>query len=277
MSPYHHNSQEHITLKQHHTVHQNNEKTLHEMDMTSTAQTRPRYFAIVLAAGSGKRFAVHQSSTSACIDSLPKQYQTVAGKTVLQHSIQRLCAAVLPAECVVVHSEGDEQVKRQHLSWPVSYVVGGQERMHSVMNALESLTQLSDPADPDDFVVIHDAARPCIQKHDVLNLISQTKNHPVGGILAVPVSATLKKSTEFLIQETVPREHLWMAQTPQVLRFGLLKEALATAIADGAMVTDDASALEMQGHQPLIVRGSVSNLKITYADDLKLAEFYLLQ
>lgn len=238
---------------------------------TSNHLSAPRYFAIILAAGSGKRFSEQTTS-----DTL-KQYQRIAGKTVLEHSVQRVCSALLPRACVLVHADGDTEIKRQHTTLPVAYVVGGLERMHSVLNGLLALTELDEPVREQDFVLIHDAARPCIKKQDLLNLINQTKSHPIGGLLATPVSSTVKRSSEFLVENTISRENLWLAQTPQLFRFGLLKNALDSAIQRGDMVTDDASALELMGHQPLIVRGSSSNIKITYAEDLALAQFYLGQ
>lgn len=224
-----------------------------------------RYFAVILAAGSGKRF-----STQAL-----KQYECIAGKTVLEHSIERICTSVKPAECVLVHAEGDNLIKQQRSAFPVRYVQGGSERMFSVLNALHALFSLSDTPKPNDYVLIHDAARPCVRHQDMEALIQQTTDHPVGGILATPVSSTVKKVDDDRIHSTIPRSDLWLAQTPQLLRIGLLKNALEDAIKNDHMVTDDASALEIQGHFPLVVRGSASNIKITYPDDLALATFYL--
>lgn len=248
---------------------------------------QPKYYAIILAAGSGKRFNQslldqHANSNHSPQDKQTlKQYVVIEGKTVLEHSIQKVCSALFPEACLLVHAKDDALIKKQHSSWPVHYVLGGHERMFSVLNGLQALVNTPDIRTPNanDFVLVHDGARPCVPITDIQSLVTQTKNHDVGGILATPVTATLKQvqetDTRTIIDKTIPRNHLWQAQTPQLFRFGLLKSALEIAADNQSLVTDDASALELLGHQPLIIKGNPQNIKITYAEDLALARWYL--
>jgi 2-C-methyl-D-erythritol 4-phosphate cytidylyltransferase len=125
-------------------------------------------------------------------------------------------------------------------------------------------------------VLVHDAARPCVRKEDIDKMLHELSSHPVGGILAVPVHDTIKRSGEALeIQATVDRRHLWHAQTPQMFRLQALKDALHKASSDGFAVTDEASAMEHMGAKPKLVEGHADNIKITRPEDLALAEFYL--
>ena len=141
------------------------------------------------------------------------------------------------------------------------------------MNALYELETI---AAKDDWVLIHDAARPCVRNEDISKLINTLGEHSVGGLLGLPVSDTVKRSdTENVILETVMREGLWRALTPQMFRLSILKEALKKAIADGYLVTDDASAMEHTGKMPVLIEGHGDNIKITHPADLKMAEFYL--
>lgn len=223
----------------------------------------PDYFAIILSAGKGSRF---ESDT-------PKQYCNLNGKTVLEYSVQTIFHSVALKKLLVVHAQNDTTIAELPFSVPVDFTTGGKERMNSVFNGLE---MIKDEAKADDFVLIHDGARPCVTKKDIKNLIDNTKNHPVGGVLATPVSNTLKKSDKNqVITHTVSRDDLWNVQTPQLLRFGLLYDALQQAITNKLVVTDDASALELQGHFPRLITGSQTNIKITYPEDLLLAELYL--
>ncbi len=151
---------------------------------------------------------------------------------------------------------------------------GGKERADSVLNALD---YLQDRAGEEDWVLVHDAARPCIAAADVHKLIDALKDDAVGGILALPVADTLKRVSDGSISETVDRSAIWRALTPQMFRYGALRDALRDAAAKGSVVTDEASALELQGRRPKIVEGRPDNLKITRPEDLPLAEFYLKQ
>jgi 2-C-methyl-D-erythritol 4-phosphate cytidylyltransferase len=147
------------------------------------------------------------------------------------------------------------------------------ERCHSVIRALDSLNNV---AAPDDWVLVHDAARPCVRMQDIDKMILELKEHPVGGILAVPVHDTLKRgSAAGEIVDTVDRRNLWQAQTPQMFRLQALRQALHQAIEDGFMVTDEASAMEHIGLKPKLVEGHADNIKVTRPEDLSLAEFYL--
>lgn len=247
--------------------------------------TDTQYFAVILAGGRGSRFNQGLSknpsgdalkpfgSTPNQSSNVPKQYQHLLGKTVLEHSVARVCGALMPARTVLTHPKGDTTIKKLGFALPVDYVVGGLERMHSVLNALEHLRPF---AQDDDFVLVHDAARPCVLKKDILQLVRATKDHAVGGLLAVPVTDTIKQvDADGAAVKTIPRAQIWAAQTPQLLRFGLFFAALKQAVDKGWHVTDDASALELAGFKPLVVAGSPSNIKITHASDLEVARVYM--
>jgi len=146
---------------------------------------------------------------------------------------------------------------------------GGSERSHSVRNGLASL---SGRARADDWVLVHDAARPCVSRQDVDRLLDRVQSHPVGGLLAAPAADTLKRAGgEKEVVETVDRAGLWRALTPQMFRYGRLCEALDRALGQGRSPTDEAQALEWMGERPLVVEGSTTNIKITSADDLVIA------
>lgn len=223
-----------------------------------------RFWAVVPAAGVGKRMG----------GDIPKQYLPVMGKPVLQHTLERLLSVETLAGINVALGNEDGY-------WPdlpfhgnprIRAVPGGRERADSVHSAL---LHLEDQAKPDDWVLVHDAARLCITRSDVLKLIDTLQQDPVGGILALPVSDTLKTVENGRITGTPDRSRIWRALTPQMFRYGLLCQALADAAEQGAMVTDEASAVELAGYQPKIVEGRPDNLKITRPEDLPLATFYL--
>lgn len=226
--------------------------------------TQQRYWAVVPAAGVGKRMGADR----------PKQYLPLAGKTVIEHTLERLLAAAAWQGIAVSIGEEDPY-------WPelpvaghpqIQRARGGRERADSVLNGLE---HIHDRARDEDWVLVHDAARPCLTAEDVQKLIATLQDEPVGGILALPVSDTLKRVENGAIVATVDRSAIWRALTPQMFRYGLLRHALLDAAAKGAAVTDEASALELLGHRPAIVEGRPDNLKITRPEDLDLAEFYL--
>lgn len=155
----------------------------------------------------------------------------------------------------------------------MSICAGGRERSDSVLNALQSLQGL---ADEQDWVLVHDAVRPCVRLDDIARLLQEVADHPCGGLLAVPVSSTLKRSDAAGdIVATLPRDHVWQAATPQAFRLGALRQALQAAVQAGVAITDEASAMELAGHAPRLVRGSADNIKITYPEDLLLAELIL--
>ncbi len=235
------------------------------MNNLSSPQTSS-YWIIVPAAGIGARMGVN----------CPKQYLSLAGKTVIEHTLERLLT--LPNVAGIYLALGDSDsywgelplAKNNH----IHQVVGGAERCNSVLNALD---QLQDKASPNDWVLVHDAARPCVYKQSILRLIDQVGDHPVGGILGVPVSDTLKQVNSSVIDATIDRRYLWQAQTPQMFRFGLLRECLQRGLAEGQLITDESSALELYGHQPLMVQGRSDNIKITRPEDLAIAAVILQQ
>jgi 2-C-methyl-D-erythritol 4-phosphate cytidylyltransferase len=208
---------------------------------------------------------------------IPKQYLPLAGKTVLEHTLTRLLAHPRITEVMVALGTDDGH-------WPalglardgrIRRVDGGAERCHSVLNALDAL---AGRAAPDDWVLVHDAARPCVRTQDLTSLMAELASDPVGGILAIPVRDTMKRGDEQgRIRATEERTGLWHALTPQMFRLEPLRRALRQALADGFLVTDEASAMEHAGARPRLVEGHGDNIKITRPGDLALAEFYLTQ
>lgn len=206
---------------------------------------------------------------------LPKQYLLLHGRTVIEHALQALldCEA-LEAVMVAINPEDE---RPNHLACfdhdKVLQTVGGATRTDSVLAALLALREF---AEPSDWVVVHDAARPCVSIADIHTLIATVKDTGVGGILAEAIVDTVKlASKEGTVVKTMDRDRLWRAQTPQVFRLGLLTSALENAADAQYSVTDEASAMELAGHPVQLVLGSSHNLKITVPEDLALAEFYL--
>lgn len=233
----------------------------------SSPQTisQPRYWVIIPAAGVGKRMGGVK----------PKQYFTLFGKTVLEHSLDRMLEPAAIEGAVVAISEDDRYWKalgyRHDKS--VRLAPGGKERCDSVLNALQILSR---KAHDSDWVLVHDAARPCVRQDDIQKLIDTCSDHPVGGILAVPVRDTIKKSNDLNeISETIDRASLWHAQTPQMFRLGMLRDALSKALEKGVVITDESSAMEWAGFKPLLVEGHADNIKITRKEDAALAQYYL--
>ncbi len=221
-----------------------------------------RLWGVVPAAGISRRMGGDR----------PKQYLPLAGRTVLEHSVTRLLEH--PAVTVVAVARRDDDPY-----WPtlplaadprVIAAPGGAERMHSVLNGLRAL-----PAADDDWVLVHDAARPCLRLDDLETLVSTLAGHPVGGLLALSMADTVKRVAEGEVVETVDRNPLWRALTPQMFRYRLLREALEAALEAGVVVTDEAQAVERRGLRPQVVAGSADNLKITHPGDLELAELFL--
>ncbi len=225
---------------------------------------KTKIWAVVPAAGVGKRMQADK----------PKQYLTLAGKTVIEHTLNRLLDAAVFSAIAVAISEQDpywpELAVSRHPD--VMTAAGGKERADSVLSALKALTNAHDQ----DWVMVHDAARPCLTTMDILALLQQLEQDEVGGILAVPSHDTLKIVEDGEITGSVDRNKIWRALTPQMFRFGLLRDALQQAEGNAA-VTDEASALELKGFKPKIVEGRVDNIKITRPEDLALAQFYMEQ
>src|SRR4249920_4104121 len=209
-----------------------------------------RFFGLVPAAGSGSRFGADG----------PKQYSPLAGKPMLVHSIERLLAVPEVEVVFVVLAPADTDFRRH--DWSAfgqrlaPLYCGGASRRDSVLNGIVACASA---VDPNDWMLVHDAARPCLGEAELRRLIDEAGRDEVGGILAVPVSDTLKRAdTERRILATEPRDHLWQAQTPQMFRHGMLLRALREA----AHVTDEAAAVEALGHRPKLVEGSTKNLKV---------------
>lgn len=226
---------------------------------------KANYWAIVPAAGIGRRMG----------GDIPKQYLPLNGRPVIEHTLERLLGHPSIRQVLVALSPDDqwwpETVFANHPE--VVGVEGGAERCDSVLNALRCLSEF---AVDDDWVLLHDAARPCLRAGDIDRLIEQLTDHPVGGILGMPVRDTMKRADESAhITETVCREGLWHAFTPQMFRIGPLRTALSDALAQGKRVTDEASAMELAGYSPMLVEGHPDNIKITRPEDLALAGFYL--
>lgn len=227
-----------------------------------------RYWAVIPAAGSGIRMG----------GSIPKQYLSLAGHTVIEHVLDLLEAEPYIAGITVAVAAEDPYWQRYLLkprNKPVTIASGGKERAHSVLNAL---TSLRDELKDDDWVLVHDAARPCLHPRDLSLLVQALGNDPVGGILAVPVSDTLKRvNQEQRITATPDRSDLWRALTPQMFRYRLLMDALQAALHAGAVPTDEAAAMERQKHEVKVVEGRSDNIKITRPDDVALVEAILAQ
>ena len=222
-------------------------------------------WAIVPAAGRGSRFG----------SELPKQYLDVAGRPLISHTLQALLAHPTVQGAVVVLAEGDTLWPgwQTLADKPLVTCIGGSERADSV---LAGLAALPESVRPDDFVLVHDAARPNLRREDLDQLLNRGRVDPVGAILAAPVRDTLKHAgDDGGIDGTEPRERLWRALTPQLFRRLQLTRALEAARDAGVAVTDESMAMERQGHRPLLVEGSEDNLKVTTPADLALLEFLL--
>ena len=225
----------------------------------------PRHWAVVPAAGVGRRMGAGR----------PKQYLPLAGRPVIEHGLARLLAHPRIAGVCVALGAGDPWwPETAYANHPRLFTVtGGAERRDSVANALAVLARRGDPGD---WVLVHDAARPCLRPGDLDRLMGALEGHPVGGLLGVPVHDTMKRTDpDGEVIATVAREHLWHAFTPQMFRLAPLQRALGEAIHAGVPVTDEASAMEWAGARPLMVAGHPDNIKITRPEDLPLAEFYL--
>lgn len=219
-----------------------------------------RYWLVMPAAGTGQRFG----------GKLPKQYVPLANRTVIEWSLAPFSTDSRCAGMAVALAADDKWWPRISERLPaVTAVQGGAERSESVRNALAALNRR---AAADDWVLVHDAARPCLSRKDLDRLLSEVSSHPTGGLLAAPVAETLKRADDArLVRETVDRTSFWRAQTPQMFRFERLCAALDAALAARRFPTDEAQALEWVGDQPLLVQGSSRNLKITVEEDLVLA------
>ncbi|RMF18142.1 MAG: 2-C-methyl-D-erythritol 4-phosphate cytidylyltransferase [Gammaproteobacteria bacterium] len=227
-------------------------------------------WAIVPAGGSGRRMQIAR----------PKQYLNLHGKSVIEHTLSRLMQLPSLKGVVVAISPADAYWEnclagmRRH--WPAAWferlhtVQGGAERVHSVCNALTYLNKIA----PDQTrVLVHDAVRPCVRVSDIQRLIEEVDDDPNGGLLALPVADTLKRcGAGVRVENTVDREGLWRACTPQLFGLGNLRRALDAALASGRLVTDEASAMEQCGFRPRLVVCQADNIKLTHPQDLSLIE-----
>lgn len=230
------------------------------MNMHSSAQA----IAIVPAAGIGSRMQA----------ALPKQYLSIGQQTILEHSVNRLFAHPAIQRVVIALSPDDRWFSSLPLAQDprISVVTGGGTRAESVLAGLHALPHA-------DWVLVHDAARPCLHSDDLNRLLQIRESSRVGGILAAPVRDTMKRGEpgQAAIAHTVEREALWHALTPQLFPASLLLACLSRALEEGATITDEASALEYCGYHPLLIAGRSDNIKVTQPEDLALATFYLTQ
>ena len=227
--------------------------------------TEPARWVVVPAAGVGKRMG----------SAVPKQYLDLNGRPVIDHTIERLLFhPAIDGLCVALSDEDTFWSGTEFAGHPdLVTVPGGHERCFSVLNALG---RLGERARADDWVLVHDAARPCVRSGDIDHLIDLVQGHPVGGLLGMPVRDTMKRTDSVdRVEATIERNHLWHAFTPQMFRLGLLHDAMKAALDAGFLVTDESSAIEWAGHRPIMVEGHADNLKITHPDDLPLAGFFL--
>ena len=221
-----------------------------------------RFHAIIPAAGQGRRFG----------GETPKQYLEIGGQTVLEHALQRMERTGLFQELIVVVEAGSREWARvqENLRLPIRVTSGGGERCDSVWNGLLTI----EDATPDDWVVVHDAARPCVHPSDILFLVKALQNDAVGGLLGAPISDTIKRANSGnKVVETLPRSELWAAFTPQMFRYRVLFNALKFhREREEAVATDEAQAVEAIGLTPHLVPGRPDNIKITRVEDLHFAK-----
>lgn len=227
--------------------------------------TSPRHFALIPAAGVGARMG----------SSSPKQYVPIAGKPMLLHVLDTFAASPVIHHTFVVVNAEDNYIKQimadaPHLAERVTIIYNGGATRH--VSVLKGLQVLSDHAKADDWILVHDAARPGLTVEMIERLTESVREDAVGGLLALPVVDTLKRGgTDRRVQATVPRSGLWAAQTPQMFRYAMLRKALEQ-VDD---VTDESSAIEALGLQPKLVEGSMRNIKVTLPEDVPLVELYL--
>jgi 2-C-methyl-D-erythritol 4-phosphate cytidylyltransferase len=235
------------------------------MQNNSRHDSMPKFFALIPAAGNGARMERQ----------LPKQYLDLSGRPLLHYSLARLCAHAEIEQVFVVLAQGDVHFSRfdwrQFAPKLEPLYCGGETRAASVFNGLLAA---HDAIGSSDWVLVHDAARPCLGAAELDRLITELAADPTGGLLAVPVADTLKRANrDGEVVQTESREHLWQAQTPQMFRYRILLEALRTDAQ--ALITDEARAIENLGLKPRLVIGDARNIKVTYEQDLALAESIL--
>ncbi len=210
--------------------------------------------------------------------SLPKQYVPLLGRPLILHTLERLCAHPKVSGVMVGIASDDQwwSTLAQDVSQLPKFLdtfAGGSDRADTVNNGLKALAE---HASPDDWVLVHDAARPCVRASDIDRLINEVSGHADGGLLALPIADTVKRTDDGrIVFETVSRTNLWCAQTPQLFPLARLSEALAQALAAGDVVTDEAAAVERLGGRPRVVAGHADNIKVTVDEDMALAELFM--
>ncbi|HEY1845937.1 MAG TPA: 2-C-methyl-D-erythritol 4-phosphate cytidylyltransferase [Buttiauxella sp.] len=226
------------------------------------ADSFPDVIAVVPAAGIGSRMQTE----------CPKQYLKIGDKTILEHAVASLLAHPRVGHVIIAISPVDAWFSALPLACDprISVVNGGGQRADSVLAGLQAAGEAR-------WVLVHDAARPCLHQDDLARLLAMTETSKVGGILAAPVRDTMKRGEpgKPLIAHTVEREDLWHALTPQLFPLELLRSCLLRALDEGATITDEASALEYCGFHPELISARADNIKVTRPEDLALAEFYL--
>ncbi|WP_028670153.1 2-C-methyl-D-erythritol 4-phosphate cytidylyltransferase [Saccharospirillum impatiens] len=228
------------------------------MDLTDF----PRVHLVFPAAGIGQRFGQPH----------PKQYTQLAGKTLLEWTLDAWSDLPFQGERILVLSGNDAQGHALATRYPgLRCVEGGAERAESVLAGLSAIN-----AATDDWVMVHDIARPCVRRADILALLAHCQSAGQGALLARPLTDTIKRKTGEQVS-TVDRRQLWAAMTPQCFRHGQLHNALSFGLAEATYLTDEASAMEALGEPVGLVSGSGDNIKVTHPDDLALVAFYLEQ
>lgn len=226
----------------------------------------PGLWVVVPAAGLGTRMGAPR----------PKQYLRLGDRTVIEHTLAVFDAHPRIAGLIVALARDDVYWDCLGLSAtkPLVRVEGGAERCHTVLNALDALAARQGP---EAWVLVHDAARPCLRAEDLDRLLDEGLRHRVGALLATPARDTIKRVDQAgRVVETVDRRLLWQALTPQLFRLGMLREALSGALSQGRLVTDESSAIELLGESPIVVEGTDDNLKVTRPADLELARMILI-
>jgi len=224
-----------------------------------------KYWVVIPAAGVGSRMGVDK----------PKQYISINNKTIIEHTIDCFIHREEIEKIIVAISEEDEFWPTLSISKHKKIVTapGGEERYQSVLNSLQALVG---KVENNDWVMVHDAARPCLNQSAIDRLIIELRTHDVGGILAMPCRDTMKRANDIgEIDKTVERDSLWHAQTPQMFKYGKLLSAIEDALKNNVVVTDESMAMERLGYKPILVHGHQENMKLTHKDDLESLKTYL--
>lgn len=222
-----------------------------------------RIWAVIPAAGVGARMEAD----------IPKQYLQIAGSTIIEHTVNRLLAMPIlgMVVCIAPYDKQWDDLSIKHEK--LSVTEGGETRAHSVLNGLHHLSEV---AEDQDWVMVHDAARPAVSELALQRLIDEVCGHEAGGLLAVPINDTVKyASPDKTVEQTLDRSRLWYAQTPQMFRLGTLKHAIQEAMEQNVTITDEASAIEYIGLKPKLVLGEVGNIKVTTPADMALVKMFI--